>query len=101
MRKFENQVRNHYIKQLHLKDMTHFGTAEGVRGPLETIFKQLDSKPLTFGTFAEMSSNVKDFVEMTVEYGAEYLGTNMAASSPGVLRVALRRRLRAQLSMAA
>jgi len=27
--KFQGQVCNKYIKQLHLKDVTHFGTAEG------------------------------------------------------------------------
>jgi hypothetical protein len=48
-----------------------------------------------------MSPNVKDFVEMAVEYGVEHLGTCMAASTPDVLRVALRRRYRAQLSMSA
>jgi hypothetical protein len=39
-----------------------------------------------------MSSNVKDFVEMAVEYGVEHLGSCMTASTPDVLRVALRRR---------
>jgi hypothetical protein len=28
-----------------------------------------------------MSPNVKDFVEMAVEYGVEHLGTSMAAST--------------------
>jgi hypothetical protein len=56
---------------------------------------------MVFGTFAEMSPNVKDFVDMAVEYGLEHLGTSMAASTPDVLRVALRRRYRALLSMAA
>jgi hypothetical protein len=55
---------------------------------------------MVFGTFAEMSSSVKDFVEMAVEYGVEHLVTCMAASTPDVLRVALRRRYMAQLSMA-
>ena len=44
---------------------------------------------------------MKDFVEIAVEYGVEQLGSSMAASTPGVLRVALRRRYRAQLSLAA
>ena len=47
-----------------------------------------------------MSSNVKDFVEMAVDYGVEHLGTCMPASTPDVLRVALRRRYKAHLSMA-
>jgi hypothetical protein len=52
----------------------------------------LDFKPLVFGTFAESSLNVKNFVETAVEYGVEHLGTSMEASTPDVLRVALRRR---------
>jgi len=56
---------------------------------------------MAFGTFAEMCPNVKDFVDMAVEYGVEHFGNSMAASKPDVLRVALRRRYRAQLSMAA
>ena len=68
---------------------------------MEGIFKQLDFKPKVFGTFAEMSPNVKDFVDMAVEYRVEHLGTSMAASTPDVLRVVLRRRYRAQLSIAA
>jgi hypothetical protein len=86
---------------LQVKEKTRFGTAEEVRGPLEVLFRQLDFKPLVFGTFAESSPNVKDYVEMAVEYGVEHLGTSMAASPPNVLRVALRRRFRAQLSLAA
>jgi len=72
----------------------------GARGSLEVIFGQLDFKPFVFGTFAEMSSNVKDFVGMAIEYGVEHLDTCMPASSPHVLIVALRRRFRAQLPMA-
>jgi len=44
---------------------------------------------------------MKDFVEMAVDYGVEHLGTSMAASTSDVLRVALRRRCKAQLSMLA
>jgi hypothetical protein len=68
---------------------------------LEIIFRQLDIKPLVFGSFAEMSSNTNDFVEMALEYGVEHLGTIMIASTPEVLIVALRRQFRAQLSMSA
>jgi hypothetical protein len=42
-----------------------------------------------------MSSNVKDFVEMAVEYGVEHHDTSMAASTPDILKVALKRRFRA------
>ena len=66
------------------------GTRERVRGPLESLFHQLDFKPMVFGTFAKSSSNVKDFVEMAVEYEVEHLGTSVAASTPDVLMVALR-----------
>ena len=38
---------------------------------------------------------------MAAEYGVEHLGTSMAASTPDVLRAALRRRYMAKLSMAA
>ena len=42
-----------HFPNLHKKDKIHFGTAEGAIGPLEAIFRQLDFKPLVFGTFAE------------------------------------------------
>ena len=71
--KFQWQVRKKYIQQLKLKDNTHFGTTKGSRGPLEVIFRQLDFKPLVLSIFAEMSPNVKDFVDMAVEYGVEHL----------------------------
>jgi hypothetical protein len=71
--------------------MTHFGTTEGTRGPREVIFTQLNFKPFIFGTLVEMSSNVKDFVDMAVEYGVGHLGTSMAATTPDILKVALRR----------
>jgi hypothetical protein len=49
-----------------------------------------------------MSSNVVQLVETTlVEYGAEHLGRNMAATTVNTLRTALRRRYMTQLSMAA
>ena len=47
--------------------MVHFGTLEGGKGPLETIFGQIVFKPLVFGTFGEMSSNVVALVETDVE----------------------------------
>jgi hypothetical protein len=46
-----------------------------------------------------MSSKVKTFVEMAVDYGIGHLGTSMARSTPDVLRVDLRRRFRAHLSI--
>jgi len=86
---------------LHKKDKDHFGTAEGKVGPLEAIFRQLDFKPLVFGTFAEIRSNVRYFIETTVEYGVEHLGRTMAATTVDAVRMALRGRYKTQLAMAA
>ncbi len=74
--------------------MDHFGTVEGTMGPFEVIFRQLDFKPLVFGTFAEISINVRDFIETAVEYGVEHLGRTMAATTVDAVRMALRRRYR-------
>jgi hypothetical protein len=78
----------------------HFGTAETARGPLESVFRRLDFKPLVFGTFGEMSANVKEVVNMAVEYGVEHLGRTMAATTVEGVRTALRRRYMTQLSVA-
>ncbi len=56
------------------KDRVHFGTGADERGPMETLFRQLDFKPMVFGTFGEISSNVRDLIDLVVEYGAEHLG---------------------------
>ena len=82
------------------KDRQHFGTAEIARGPLESLFRRLDFKPLVFGTFGEMSSNVKDVVNMAVEYGVEHLGRTMAATTQDGVMATLRRKYMPQLSMA-
>jgi hypothetical protein len=82
------------------KNRPYFGTAETARGPLESLFKRLDFKPLVFGTFGEMSTNVKEVVNMVVEYGAEHLGRSMSATTIDGVRTALRRRYRTQLSVA-
>ena len=50
--KFQGQVRQTYITNLHKKDQEHFGTEEEARVPLESLFRQLDFKPFVFGTFA-------------------------------------------------
>jgi len=97
--KFQGQVRQTYITNLHKKDQELFGTEDQARGPLESLFRQLDFKPLVFGTFAEMSSSVKDVIEMAVEYGVEHLGRTMAATTVDAVRTALRRRYRTQLSI--
>ncbi len=79
------------------KDREHFGTADDTREPLESLFRQLDFKPLVFGTFAECSTNVKVVLEMTVEYGMEHLRRTMAATTVESVKTTLRRRYRTQL----
>jgi hypothetical protein len=96
---FQRQVKGKYISNMKEKDRQHFGTSETVRGPLEGIFRKLDFKPLVFGTFGEMSSNVKVVVDMAVEYGVEHLGRTMAATTMDGVRTALRRRYMTHLSL--
>ncbi len=79
-------------------DASHFGTEETARGPLESLFRQLDFKPLVFGTFGECSTNVKEVLKTAVEYGVEHLGRSMAATTVDAVRMALRRRFTTQLS---
>ena len=86
---------------LKRKDSVHFGTSEQGRGPLESIFRQIVFKPLVFGSFGEMSSNVVQLVEIVVEYGVEHFGRNMAATTVDTVRTALRMRYMTHLSMAA
>ena len=99
--KLQGWVRRSYLVNLKRKDSVHFGTSEQGMGPLETIFWQIVFKPLVFGSFGEMSSNVVALAETTVEYGVEHLGRNIAATTVDMVRTALRRRYKAQLSMAA
>jgi hypothetical protein len=68
---------------------------------LEAIFMQHDFKPLVFGTFAESSSNAREFIETAVEYGLEHMGRTIAATTVDAVRMSLRRRYRTQLAMAA
>ena len=90
-----------YLGNLHQKDQTQFATAEDSVRPLEAIFKTLDFKPLVFGTFAEASTNVGEFVELAVEYGVEHMGKAMAATSMDSVKAALRRRYKTQLATTA
>ena len=55
---------------------------------------------MVFGTFAETSSNVKEFIETAVEYGVEHMGRTIAATKVDAVRMALRRRYMTQLAMA-
>ena len=51
---------------LKRKDSVHFGKSEQSKGPLETNFRHTVFKPVVFGSFGEMSSNVVALVETTV-----------------------------------
>jgi hypothetical protein len=99
--KIEKGVRSTYISHLRRNNKAHFETKEGIRGPLEVIFKKLEFKQLVFGTFGKMSEVVKDVLEIAVDYGAEHLGRCMAATIVEAVRVAVRRKYRIRLSMAA
>jgi hypothetical protein len=47
-----------------------------------------------------MSINVKEFIELAVDYGAEHLGRTMAATTVEAMKAALRWRCRSELSAA-
>ena len=47
-----------------------------------------------------MSSRVKEYIEMAVDYGAEHLGRTIAASTIEAVKAALKRRYRSRLSAA-
>ncbi len=76
--KFQTQVRGTYIANMREKDRW--------RGPLESLFRRMDFKSLIYGTFGEMSSNVKEVVNMAVEYGVEHLGETMAATTVDITK---------------
>jgi len=99
LRSFRDKSEKTHLVNLHKKDKDHFGTAEGAVGPLEASFRQPDFKPLVFGTFAETSSNVRDFIETTVEYRMERLGRTVAATTVDAVHIALRRRYMTQLAI--
>ena len=71
--KFQGRVRGTCITNIKAKDTEHFGTTYGNRGPLESLFRQMDFRPLVFGTFGDCNSNVKAVIEMAVEYGVEHM----------------------------
>ena len=54
-----------------------------------------------FGTFAESSSNVREFIETAVEYGVEHMGRTIAATTVDAVRMAPRKRYRTHLAMTA
>jgi hypothetical protein len=67
---------------------------------LESLFRRLEIKPLVFGTLGEMSSNVKEVLNMAVEDGVEHLGRTIPATTVDGVRTAFRRRYMTQLSLA-
>ncbi len=77
--------------------MEHFSTEEDVRGPMESLFRQMNLKPLVFGTFGVCSTCVKEVLKIAVEYGVEHLGRSMAATTVDAVKMALRRRFATQL----
>jgi hypothetical protein len=79
---FQNLVRAQNITQLKRKNNVNFRTNPTRRGPLKNLFRQMNFKPMVFGTFGEISSNLHDFVNIVVDYGAENLGTSMTATVP-------------------
>ena len=93
-------LRKEYIKELHKKDERHFRTPAGQRGPLETIFRQMNFKGLVFGTFGEMSSAVGEMVTLAVDYGMEHLGRAIGAADIDVIRATIRRRHTSRIVMA-
>jgi len=46
--KFQGKVKGTYITNLEEKDREHFGTTSGSRGSLESLFRQMDFRPLGF-----------------------------------------------------
>ena len=100
MDKFQGQVRRNYLAILRRKDKVHFGTGEGSRGAIETIFRQVVFKPLVFGTLREMSSNARELIEMAVKYGVEHMGMNMATTTVVIAGSTFRRRYKTHLSLA-
>jgi hypothetical protein len=60
----------------------------------------MNFKSLVFGSFGEMSTDVKEIVELAVDYGAEHIGQIMAATTVETVKAALRRRYKSQRSVA-
>ena len=54
-----------------------------------------------FGTFAESNTNVREFIDTAVEYGVEHMGRKIAPTAVDAVRIALRRKYRTHLAMAA
>jgi len=52
---FQSQARQQYVPHMKRKDTVHFGSSSYIMGPLESLFRQLDFKPMFFCKRAPMS----------------------------------------------
>ena len=96
--KFQSQVRGQNTTQLRRKIHQLFSTMD--MGPLENVFRQMEFKPIVFGSFGEMSTNVREYIELVVDDGADHLDRTMAPTTVDAVKAALRRRFMSQLSAA-
>ena len=60
----------------------------------------MDFKPLVFDSFGEMSINIKDYINLAVDYGAEHLGRTMHATTMEAVKTTLSRRYMSQMTTA-
>ena len=64
----QGQLYDEYRKDLHSQDYKkYYGTGDADTGPLETIFRQGDFHGLAFGTYGEISSNVRKLVSIWLQ----------------------------------
>jgi hypothetical protein len=66
--RYQRKLRSTYLSHLRRNNRAHFGTPKKEKGPLESIFKKLDLKPIIFGTYGEMSNGVNEVLEIDVDY---------------------------------
>ena len=97
----QKQIWKEYRDKMRQKDREHFGIQEGAKGPaLESIFSQSDFQGLAFGTYGEISSNVRKMVSIAVEYGHKHLGASILASDMEAVKNSIRRRFHTTIAMA-
>ena len=96
----QGQIYDEYRKDLHTQDKKYFDTGETDTGPLETILRQGDFHGLAFGTYGEISSNVRKLVSMATEYGHKHLAKTIMAKDLDAAKATIRRRFHARIAMA-
>ena len=96
----QKQIWKEYRDKMRQKDREHFGIQEGAKGPLESIFSRSDFQGLAFGTYGEISSNVRKMISIAVEYGYKHLGASMLASDLDAVKNSIRRRFHTTIAMA-